>query len=505
MGLQGVRRLLGLLLVALLAGCGASGPEPERVRAAIQQQLDAALGARVVEIARFRPAGGAPLREPPGRLVYFNAQLSLVRDYDFTGWESHSVATLAALLGAGPKGIVGLDPDGNSAGDRLGVYGSAAFVRDGDDWRLQARAPSAASAEASSEPPVAVAAVPPRAKETRPPSALELAFAELDALRRAPAASVSESERDAILVEEAERAVRAARQRLARAEDRISLAGGPPGGAYAEVLAALGARAQAAGLAFQPRSSEGSIANLRLLRERSALFALAQNDLARSALAGDGRFAGSPVPGLRAVASLFPEPIHLVAVAGAGIASVADLRGKRVNLGPAGSGTRANALSVLAAHGLSADDLAQAATMPVPDAAAALADGRLDASFATIHAPARDLQRLAARTPVAFVPIGPAPALISAGLVPLTLPARTYPNQPGPVPTMAATALLVTRDDVPDAQVDAMLALVFERREGPATAAVSQISRRTAVAGVTIPWQARAETYLGTSGTTSSR
>src|SRR5690606_24788823 len=121
----------------------------------------------------------------------------LVRDYDFTGWESHSVATLAALLGAGPKGIVGLDPDGNSAGDTIGVYGSAAFMREGDQWRLQARAPSGA-VEAASDPPVQVAAVPPRAREAQPPGPLELALAELEAILRAPAVSISESERDAI-------------------------------------------------------------------------------------------------------------------------------------------------------------------------------------------------------------------------------------------------------------------------------------------------------------------
>lgn len=500
---RAVRLLLVLAFAGFLTACS-DGPEPERVRAAVQQQLDSALGARVLEIVRFRPAGGAPLREPDGRLVYFNAQLALVRDYDFTGWESHSVATLAALLGAGPKGIVGLDPDGNSAGDTIGVYGSAAFMREGDQWRLQARAPSGA-VEAASDPPVQVAAVPPRAREAQPPGPLELALAELEAILRAPAVSISESERDAIVIEEAERAVRAVRQRLARADDRIAVAGGPAGGAYAEVLAALGARADAAGLSFHPRTSEGSIANLRLLRERSAQFALAQNDLARSAMAGEGRFAGSPVPGLRAVASLFPEPVHLVAAAGVGIASVADLRGKRVNLGAPGSGTRANALSVLAAHGLSVDALGQAASMPVPEAAAAMAEGRLDASFATIHAPARDLQRLAARMPVAFVPIGPSPELIAAGLVPLTLPARSYPNQAGPVPTVAATALLVTRDDVADAQVDAILALLFERREGSATTAVAQISRRTALAGVMLPWHPRAEAYLGGAGTTSSR
>lgn len=499
------RLLAALLAGVLLLACG-RGPEPGLVREAMQEQLDAALGERVLEIRRFRPAGGAPLRDPEGRLVYFNAQLELARDYDFTRWDAHSVATLAALLGAGPKGVIGLKAEGNAAGDAIGVYGSAAFARGGAGWRLLARSPDASSPEPSSGPAVDVAAVPPRAKEALPPAPLDLALAELEGLRRErPSPPVGAAERDAILLEETERAVRAVRQRLALAETRLTLAGGPPGGAYAEFAAALSARAAAAGLSLQVRASEGSIGNLRLLRERGAQFALAQNDLARTALEGRGRFSGAPQPGLRALASLFPEPIHLVATAKAGIGTVADLLGKRVNLGPEGSGTRANALAVLAAHGLSPDALEHAGELPLGDAAAALAAGRIDAMFGTIHAPARDFQRAAVRGSVVFVPIEPSPALVEAGLVPLTLPSRTYPGQAAPVPTLAATALLVTRDDVTDAQVDAMLALAFERSEGASTAAVSQIAPRTARQGVMIPWHPRAEAYLGGSRVRVSR
>src|SRR5690606_11712446 len=120
----------------------------------------------------------------------------------------------------------------------------------------------------------------------------------------------------------------------------------------------------------------------------------------------------------------------------------------------------------------------------------------LDALFATIHAPAQSLQRASARSPLSLVPIGPSRELLDSGLVPLTLPARTYPGQQSPVPTVAATALLVTREDVPDAQVDAMLGLVFERKGGATTAAVSRIAPRTARVGVTLPWQPRADAYL---------
>src|SRR5690606_31715655 len=143
--------------------------------------------------------------------------------------------------------------------------------------------------------------------------------------------------------------------RLEVAADTISIAGGPSGGAYEETLEALAQRARAAGVALETLPTEGSVGNIRLLNDARAEFALVQSDIALHAHAGQGRFAGAPQRELRAVASLFPETIHLVTRANAGITSVTDLRGKRVAMGPLGSGTRANALSILAAHGIPED------------------------------------------------------------------------------------------------------------------------------------------------------
>ena len=61
---------------------------------------------------------------------------------------------------------------------------------------------------------------------------------------------------------------------------------------------------------------------------------------------------------LRALGSLFPEPIQVVVKADSPLASIADLKGKRVDLASAGSGTRANAEALLAASGVATADLA---------------------------------------------------------------------------------------------------------------------------------------------------
>jgi TRAP transporter TAXI family solute receptor len=485
------------------AGC-ARGPDGDAVREAIQSQLDAALGGRVLTVKSLVPAGSVPLSGRDGRLKYFNAGLEFARDYDFTNWNAHSVSSLAALLGAGPKGVLGLKEGGNRAGDTLGIYGTAAFEKQGDRWELVALAQQPAATTA--EVPVAarIAAMQPLPHEVSPPSPVQAEYAKLGELLTLPRSpGVTESDREAILVEEFQRTHREARLRLEQKAEEITVAGGPPGGAYEETLAALDARGTATGIALTTLPSEGSVGNIRLLNDRRAQFALVQNDIAQNAYAGTGRFAGAPQRDLRVVASLFPETIQLVTKAKTGISSAADLKGKRVGLGPTGSGTRANALAILAANGSPEDALGATFAGALTVATRALAEDRIDAFFITVHAPAPELQRLAAATPLAWVPIGPSRELLASGLVPITMPPKTYAGQTTPIPTLAATALVVTRDDVPPTQVERMLLLLFEGKHPVRSAAVSRIAIRTAREGVNLPWSPVADAWLAAHGSPS--
>jgi len=112
----------------------------------------------------------------------------------------------------------------------------------------------------------------------------------------------------------------------------------------------------------------------------------------------------------------------------------------------------------------------------------------------------------AARTRLAWIDLLPTDALKASGLLPLKLPARTYPGQNEPVQTLAATGLMITRADVPAAQVDAMLKLLFDaggsaRSEG---AAAAQIDLPTARVGVLIPWHPAAEAFLARAASLSA-
>ena len=223
-------------------------------------------------------------------------------------------------------------------------------------------------------------------------------------------------------------------------------ASGPEDGEYYPIAESVIARIAQLDARIRVRNlvTQGSVENARI-GAKEADYALIQSDVAAQASAGEGPFAqGGAVTSLRALGSLFPEPVHVVVSAGSPIRTVADLRGKRVAVGAPSSGTRADALAVLAANGLDPKDLGEARDEGMEGAAAQLRAGRLDAFFATVGAPTRQLQRLATRHPIRLLSLDPAAierlVTRNPGLVRLVLPANTYPEQKENVTTVAATA-----------------------------------------------------------------
>jgi len=117
-------------------------------------------------------------------------------------------------------------------------------------------------------------------------------------------------------------------------------------------------------------SSGASVANAQLIGAGDADFALLQNDIAYYAFSGTtlAAFNGKPVKNMGGIFTIYPELVHVVATQASGVKSVRDLKGKRVVLGPQGSGTEQNALQMLEVHGLKEADLGKAERI---DAAAA--------------------------------------------------------------------------------------------------------------------------------------
>lgn len=157
-------------------------------------------------------------------------------------------------------------------------------------------------------------------------------------------------------------------------------------------------------------STSGSVFNINAVVKGDLEFGVAQSDRQYQAYRGLAEWAESgPQSDLRSVFSVHPESITLVASDESGIREVSDLRGKRVNLGNPGSGQLQNSKDVLAAVGISEDEIS-AEYVKAVEAPGLLQDGRIDAFFYTVGHPAGNIKEATSgRVKVRLIPItGPA-------------------------------------------------------------------------------------------------
>ena len=157
-------------------------------------------------------------------------------------------------------------------------------------------------------------------------------------------------------------------------------------------------------------SSRGSVDNLNAINSGLRNSGFAQSDVTFWAYTGTGTMEGKPaMKDLRAIAALFPEHIHLVAMADSGINSVSDLKGKRVSLDEPGSGTYVDANLIISAYGLSKDDI-DVEALKGNAAAEALRNGKIDAFFTVAGFPTGAIVELASSADIKIVPISGANA-----------------------------------------------------------------------------------------------
>ena len=129
--------------------------------------------------------------------------------------------------------------------------------------------------------------------------------------------------------------------------------GGTAGNSYPVGGAIANAVSQPGKIIFTAQASNGSVANVNGIAGGAMESGFSQANVATWAQKGTGMYEGKPnVPGLRLIANLYPERVHVVVKKGSGIKSVADLKGKRVALDEPGSGTLINARAILAVYGL---------------------------------------------------------------------------------------------------------------------------------------------------------
>jgi len=277
----------------------------------------------------------------------------------------------------------------------------------------------------------------------------------------------------------------------------------PPGSDPCE----LGGRCGVEGLIAVVKGSPGSVANVRNVASGIFESALVQANVLDAAYRGTGVFEDeAPRENLRVIANLYPEALHLVAAKDSGIESVADLAGKRVAIGSRGSGTWADARSLMAVYGINLrrqpfteEDPSRAAEM--------LLAGDLDAFFMITGAPAPLIRTLILREAAHLVPISGSPAqefrLKNAYYEGVEILEGTYPGVPE-IETIGMGAMWVTREEVPGTLIYEMTRALFDERNADALQRGhpdgAHIDAEAAVRAVPIPFHPGAERYYFEAG-----
>ena len=229
-------------------------------------------------------------------------------------------------------------------------------------------------------------------------------------------------------------------------------------------------------------TSGGSKANIDALDMGDAQLGFSQSDVLSYAYAGVRSFEDlGAITNFSIVAPLYMEQVQIVTM-NPEIKSVADLAGKSVSIGAAGSGVYFNAIDVLGAYGLTEADIAPT-YQSFADSAEALQDGQIDAAFIVAGAPA-----LIAESPFYAKAV---------------IPAATY-NMPEDATTVAVSAVVIAADDVADADVYNFLYGVFENLDAIAQVhdKANELSLEFASSFAGVPYHSGAVQYFADKGIT---
>lgn len=240
----------------------------------------------------------------------------------------------------------------------------------------------------------------------------------------------------------------------ARPPTRVRFVTGPIGGGSLplgeEIAHALGQGLK--DVTIETVHSAGAVSNVHAIQYGRADMALTFADVAYLSSSGQLTPETPPFDAVRGIAVLQVTPVVLVARPGLDVRGPQDLRGRRVGVGPEGSGTAVTASLILRAYGLEADDL-QIESMGFQDGVTRLLNGSLDAMFDNAISRSRALLR-AAKGGARFVPIEGAPADRLRREHPFLRVTVIAPELYGtPVRTIGVDGLLICRSDLDETLV----------------------------------------------------
>ena len=254
----------------------------------------------------------------------------------------------------------------------------------------------------------------------------------------------------------------------------------------------------------QVQSTKASVENLNLLQKGRGEIALALGDSVKLAYEGDEE-AGFPEPldKLRGIAAVYPNVVQIVASEESGITDFAGLAGKSLSVGAPKSGTELNARTIMAAAGMSYDDLGKTEYLPFAESVELIKNRQLDATLQSAGLGVASIKDLATSLPITVVSIPEdVVSKLEAPYVASTIPAGTYDGQDEDVPTVAIKNFLITHEDVSEELAYQMTKQLFENLPELESAhqAAKEITLEGATEGMPLPLHPGAERYYEEQG-----
>ena len=260
-----------------------------------------------------------------------------------------------------------------------------------------------------------------------------------------------------------------------------------------------------AGISVTVVSTDGSKANIQGIDAGNYQLGTVQSDVMAYAWDGIRSFEKEgKVDCFRTVAGLYAEAVQLVTMDPA-IKSVADLKGKSVSIGAPGSGVYFNAVDVLAAAGLTENDI-KAQYQSFADSADALKDGKIDAAFIVAGPPTPAITELCTTNSAYLVPID---GDIAANLMETNpfyaeyvIPAGSYAGQEADVKTVTVKATLIVSATASEDDVYAITKAIFDNIDAITQehAKGAELSLENATSGLVVPFHAGAAKYFAEKG-----
>ncbi|MDH3740383.1 MAG: TAXI family TRAP transporter solute-binding subunit [Hyphomicrobiales bacterium] len=221
------------------------------------------------------------------------------------------------------------------------------------------------------------------------------------------------------------------------------------------------------GIKLSTRTTAGSTTNMRMLSQPKGGLQLGLANLGAvyNAVTSTGKFKGKPpAKNVRAVMALTISPIHWVTLANSGIKSFSDLKGKRVSLGKAGSGTAANADVVLKAVGVRGDIKAQ--FLGFSESGNALRDGNIDAFAVASAVPVPVVTALSASRKIRLIPLSASELKSVMGknpaYAPYVIKGSAYgSNVAGDAQSFGVPSTIMAQDSVPEDVIYKIVKYVF--------------------------------------------